>query len=75
MTLYELKNALKEVNAGLAYTMWKQAMLTISMLSEKRPETPEKASPELYPPKKTYKMPDWVKKKYLKQKGVEFVNE
>lgn len=66
MTLYELENALKEANKGLAYTMWKQAVLTISMLGKNAPNNPEKGSPELYPPKKTYKMPEWVRKKYLK---------
>ena len=75
MTLYELKNSLKEANVGLAYQMWKQAVLNISMLGKKAPENPEKASPELYPPKKRYKMPNWVKEKYLKQKGVDFTNE
>ena len=75
MTLYELKISLREANAGLAYQMWKQAGLTISMLGKDRPETPEKASPELYPPKKVYKMPEWMMKKYMKQKGVEFKNE
>lgn len=75
MTLYELKNSLEEVNKGLAYTMWKQAVLTISMLGKKAPENPEKASPELYPPKKTYKMPDWMKEKYYKQKGVDIIYE
>ena len=67
MTLYELKSALREVNVGLAYTMWKQAILTISMMSKKPPKNPEAGSPELYPPKKTYKMPEWVAKKYLER--------
>lgn len=67
MTLYELKSALREVNVGLAYTMWKQAVLTISMMSKKPPKNPETGSPELYPPKKTYKMPEWVAKKYLER--------
>ena len=75
MTLYELKNSLKEANAGLAYQMWKQAVITISMLGKDAPKNPEKASPELYPPKKRYKMPEWVRKKYMKQKGVEYTNE
>lgn len=69
MTLYELKNALREANAGLSYIMWKQAGLIISMLGKDRPKNPEEASPELYPPKKTYKMPEWVKKKYLVERG------
>lgn len=69
MTLYELKNSLKEVNKGLAYTMWKQAVLTMSMLGKKAPKNPEEGSPELYPPKKTYRMPDWMIKKYLERGG------
>jgi len=69
MTLYELKNALKQANKGLAYTMWKQGLITISMLGKKAPESPEKASPELYPPRKTYKMADWMIKKYLERGG------
>lgn len=73
MTLYELKNALREANAGLSYFMWKQAGLIISMLGKDRPKNPEEASPELYPPKKTYKMPEWMIKKYMKQKGVEYI--
>ena len=74
MTLKELKNSLKEANKGLAYTMWKQAVINASMFGKNAPENPEKASPELYPPKKTYKMPEWMMKKYMKQKGVEVIN-
>ena len=69
MTLYELKNALKQANKGLAYTIWKQAVLNISMMGKKAPDSPEKASPELYPPKKTYKMPEWMVRKYLEKGG------
>lgn len=69
MTLYELKNSLKEANVGLSYFMWKQAGLIISMLGKDRPKNPEEANPELYPPKKKYKMPDWIKKKYLVERG------
>ena len=75
MTLYELKNSLKQANKGLAYTMWKQAVLTISMLGKKAPENPEKGCPELYPPKKTYKMSEWMIKKYYKKKGVDIVEQ
>ena len=68
MTLYELKNALKQANKGLAYTLWKEAIITASMFGKNAPLNPEQASPELYPPKKRYKMPDWMKKKYLNRK-------
>lgn len=71
MTLKELRNALKCVNKGLGYKIYKQAYLIgLTFSKNKFPENPEKASPELYPPKKTYKMPDWLRKRYLKQKGV-----
>lgn len=49
--------------------MWKQAVLNISMMGKKAPDSPEKASPELYPPKKTYKMPEWMVRKYLEKGG------
>lgn len=75
MTLYELKTALREANKGLAYQMWKQAVLTISMLGKSAPNNPEIGSPELYPPKKRYKMPKWMREKYLKQKGVEEIEQ
>ena len=70
MTLKELKNALEQYNKGLAYQMFKQAYLTGLAFCGKFPKSPEDACKELYPPKKTYKMPDWLKKRYMKQKGV-----
>lgn len=74
MTLKELRDTLRSINKGLGYTMYKQAYLIGLAFSGKNfPESPEKASPELYPPKKTYKMPDWLRKRYLKQKGVKVI--
>lgn len=70
MTLKELKNALEHHNKGLAYKMFKQAYLIGLAFGGKFPKSPEDACKELYPPKKTYKMPDWLKKRYMKQKGV-----
>lgn len=75
MTLRELIDSLREANEGLAYTMWKQGVITMSMLGKKAPKSPQEASPELYPPKKTYKMSEWMKEKYYKQKGVEIVEQ
>ncbi len=46
---------------GQAYELWKQAGLIAMAVVGKLSETPEKASPELYPPKKKYKMPDFLK--------------
>lgn len=47
--------------------MWKNAILVGRLFNKDFPQTPEEACPELYPPKKTYKMPDWLKEKYYKR--------
>ena len=71
MTLKELRMALKCINKGLSYKIYKQAYLIgLAFGGKKFPDSPEKANPELYPPKKTYAMPEWLRKRYLKQKGV-----
>lgn len=71
MTLKELKRATENYNKGLAYEMYKQAYMTgLAFGGKKFPKSAEEAFPELYPPKKRYKMPEWMKKRYYKQKGV-----
>jgi hypothetical protein len=67
MTLYELRETLISRRKGLAYQMWKQAVLVGRLFNKDFPQTPEDASPELYPPKKTYKMPAWMMAKYYKR--------
>lgn len=67
MTLKELANALKNINKGLSYFLFKDKVLMSQALVGKMKRTPEEANPELYPPKKTYKMPDWLKERYVKQ--------
>lgn len=63
MTLLELEDTLEQRKKGLAYRLWKQANLnTFVRNPEAFPDTPEKACPELYPPPKTYKMPEFLKK-------------
>lgn len=63
MDLNELENTLEQRKKGLAYELWKQANLnTFINRPDLFPDTPEKASPELYPPPKTYKMPEFLKK-------------
>lgn len=75
MTLKELRNSIEKYNKGLSYKIYKQAYLIgLAFGGKKFPENPEKANPELYPPRKRYKMPDWLKKRYYKQKGVS-INE
>ena len=62
MDLKELQNTLEQRKKGLAYKLWKQANLnTFINRPDKFPDNPEKACPELYPPPKTYKMPEFLK--------------
>lgn len=68
MTPYELKKTLEQRKEGLSYKLWKQGNLC--QIMQKYPETPEEASPELAKPKKKYAMPDFLKEKWLKQRGV-----
>lgn len=69
MTVKELKNSLEQYNRGLAYRMFRDKILLNQALTGKLKRTPEEALPELYPPRKTYKMPAWLKERYRKQKG------
>lgn len=84
MDLKELTNALSQKKQGLAYTMWKQAYLTIlgvsDLLKDRNskamfPKTPEEASPELYPQKPSIKKPKFLNNMNMKLKGDEFVYE
>lgn len=68
MTLKELRNSIEQVNKGLAYKLFKDKVLMNQALVGKMKRTPEDACPELYPPKKTYRMPEWLLKRYEKQK-------
>lgn len=71
MDLKELINTLEQRRKGLAYRMWKEALLTgWSAMGKNYPKTPQDACPELFPPKKRIKMPYWLKKKWLKKGGV-----
>lgn len=72
MTLKELTNALKNKKQGLGYELWKNAYLITlgisDLLKDKKsrssfPNSPEEASPELYPPKPSIKKPDFLKGK------------
>lgn len=70
MTIRELLKTLEQRKKGLAYKMWKTANLTGTSIAGKEfPSTPEEASPELYPPKVSIKMPDFLKEKWLKKGG------
>lgn len=61
MDITELVSTLKQRKIGLAYELWKQALLNRLILANDFPKNPEEASPELYPPRKAYKMYDFLK--------------
>lgn len=71
MTVKELLKTLEQRKKGLAYRIWKEAnLIGVSFGDGKKfPSNPEEASPELYPPKVTVKMPDFLKEKWLKRGG------
>ena len=70
LTLAELMEMLEARKKGQAYEMWKLAGLHgLAMNGKEYPETPEKASPELYPPKKRYKMPEFLKEWKARKEG------
>ncbi|MBR0471701.1 MAG: hypothetical protein IJI98_03265 [Methanosphaera sp.] len=71
MTVKELTMTLESRRKGLGYRMWKQAYLIgLAFGGKDFPNNPEKASPELYPPKKSIPMPDFLKEKWLKKGGL-----
>lgn len=68
MTLKELDDVIVHKRQGLAYSLWKQGAIIARMVSKEPYTNPEEASPELYPPKKTYSGYDFLKDK-SKRKG------
>jgi hypothetical protein len=73
MTLKELSETLENRKKGLAYELWKQAVLITmgvsDLLKDKKsksvfPKTPQEACPELYPPRPSLKIKTKLNKKY-----------
>ena len=69
MTLKELTNAVEQENKGLAYKMFRDKITMSKALVGKMKKTPQEEFPELFPPKKTYKMPNWLRRRYEKKGG------
>lgn len=63
LTLSELIETLEARREGHAYAMWKQAVLIGATMGKDFPKTPKEASPELFPAKKRFKMPEWLKER------------
>ena len=54
----------------MAYKIWKESYLIAwAVMGKNYPKTPEKASPELYPKKKTIKMPPNLLREHLNTMG------
>ena len=73
MTLKELSDTLENRKKGMAYELWKQAVLitmgVADVLKDKKgksifPNSPQDACPELYPPKPSLKINIKLNKKY-----------
>ena len=69
MTVKELLNTLEQRKKGLVYRIWREANLIGLAFNDpsKYPSSPEEAMPELFPPKVSIKMPDFLKEKYMKR--------
>lgn len=65
----ELQDTIVYMRKGLAKNIWRLASLTRHPYIKNFPESPEEAFPDLFPPKPTIKMPDFLKEKWLKRGG------
>lgn len=79
MTLEECYHSLEQRRKGLAYKMWKEANLIEAAVNdlfcEKEnlfPNTPEEASPELFPKKATIQKPKCLNKHYVTKGGQKY---
>lgn len=73
MDLNELESTLINRRKGVALECFMIGTLARTALSKEIPDTPEEAFPFMYPPKKKYVMPDFLKNKAietLKERGV-----
>ena len=73
MDMNELESTLVNRRKGVANECFMVGMLARTALAKEMPDTPEKAFPYMFPPKKKYVMPDFLKDraiKDLKERGV-----
>ena len=77
MDLKELESTLINRRKGIALECFMIGTLARTSLAKETPSTPEEAYPFMYPPKKKYVMPDFLKQRAietLKERGVKFGN-
>ena len=65
MDLSELESTLVNRRKGIANECFMIGMLSRTALAKELPKTPEEMYPFMYPPKKKYVMPDFLKEKAL----------
>ena len=75
MTIYELDKTLKYRREGLGYVLWNIGIVNARSIGAcfskaTYPKTPQDMFSELYEQHKGIEMPDFLKQKYYKQKGV-----
>lgn len=78
MDLNELESTLINRRKGIANECFMVGMLSRTALAKELPDTPEKAFPYMFPPKKKYVMPDFLKDKAietLKERGVNIARQ
>ena len=59
---------LESKRKGLANHLYKEAVIIGRLFNKDFPKTSEEAFPELYPPKKAYKVSNWIKERYYNQR-------
>lgn len=67
MDMNELESTLINRRKGIANECFMVGMLSRTALAKDLPDTPEKAFPYMFPPKKKYVMPDFLKEEAIKQ--------
>lgn len=67
MDLNELESTLINRRKGIANECFMIGMLSRTALAKEIPKTPEEMYPYMFPPKKKYVMPDFLRGKYLEQ--------
>lgn len=77
MDLNELESTLINRRKGIANECFMVGMLARTALAKEMPDTPEKAFPYMFPPKKSYVVPDFLRGEViesLKERGVNIGN-
>lgn len=78
MDMNELESTLVNRRKGIANECFMIGMLSRTAMATNLPDTPEKAFPYMFPPKKKYVMPDFLKDKAietLKERGVNIAKQ